>query len=70
MKKISKRLALTTQTIRVLQSDDLSQAQGGSNTLSGGTSVIRPGTIATTVQSGNTISGGTSVISVGGGGGH
>jgi hypothetical protein len=69
MKKITKRLALTTQTIRVLQSDDLSQVQGGTNTISSGTSVIRPGTIATTVQS-NTISGGTSVISAGGGGGH
>ncbi len=69
MKKIAKHLSLTTQTIRNLTSDDLSQVQGGTGTLSGGTSVIRPtGTSViapgTTVQS---ITGGTSIISAGGG---
>ena len=63
MKKSSKRLALTTQTIRPLQTDDLAQVHGGDSILTG-TSVIRPGT-GTTAQPGTTVlspSGGTSII--------
>ncbi len=42
MKKSTKRLALSTQTIRALQADDLARVAGGSVTISqsGGTSVI------------------------------
>ncbi len=64
MKKITKRLALTTQTIRVLQGSDLSQVQGGTGSLSGGTSIIRPSNTSV-IAPGTTITGGTS-ISVGG----
>ncbi len=39
MKKSSKRLALTTQTIRALQTDDLARVQGGS-IMASGTSVV------------------------------
>jgi hypothetical protein len=65
MKKSTKRLSLTTETIRTLQADELAQVQGGSITsgtsvisVSGtsGTTIINPGT---TVQS---ITSGTSVI--------
>ncbi len=68
MKKITKHLALHTETIRSLQSEDLSQVHGGSGTTvptsiirPTGTSIIAPGT---TVQS---ITGGTSIIVPGGG---
>jgi hypothetical protein len=50
MKKPTKKLSLTTETIRNLQSDELTQVVGGS-LASGGTSVI-------------SVSSGTSVISV------
>jgi hypothetical protein len=52
MKKPTKKLSLTTQTIRNLQSDELSRVVGGS--VISGTSVI-------------SVSSGTSVISIGGG---
>ena len=65
MKKSTKRLSLTTETIRTLQADDLAQVHGGSMgsgtsviSVSSGTSVINPGT---TVMSG-TFTLGTSVI--------
>lgn len=65
MKKITKRLTLQTQTIRVLQSEDLSQVAGGTIGTYGttiirptGTSIIAPGTIVQT---------GTSIIVPGGG---
>jgi hypothetical protein len=67
MKKSTKRLSLTTETIRSLQADDLAQVHGGSMgsgtsviSVSGtsGTTIINPGT---TVQS-SPITSGTSVI--------
>ena len=67
MKKSTKRLSLTTETIRTLQADDLAQVHGGSMTsgtsvisVSGtsGTTIINPGT---TGMSGS-ITPGTSVI--------
>lgn len=62
MKKLSKRLALRTETIRDLQADDLRNVQGG--TLGPPTSIIRPTNTSvapgTTVQS---ITSGTSIIS-------
>ncbi len=61
MKKPTKRLALSTQTIRLLQTDQLEQVAGGS--LSSGTSIISRGG-GTTVQTGTSIiSSGTSIIS-------
>ena len=56
MKKITKKLALRTETIRVLDASTMSQAVGGS--VVSGTSVLQ--TSGTSV-----ISSGTSVISVG-----
>jgi len=58
MKKTTKRLAVSTQTIRSLQTDELSQVQGGSLTVgttvirSTGTSIIAP---STSVQTGTSI---------------
>lgn len=58
MKKSSKRLALTTQTIRSLQNDELATVAGGS--LGGsGPSVISQSTGTSVIS----VSGGTSVIS-------
>lgn len=66
MKKPSKRLALATQTIRVLQSDDLGNVQGGTSVViaPSGTSVIAPSTLH---PSGGitSIRPGTSVIIIG-----
>lgn len=69
MKKIAKRLALNTQTIRPLQSDELRHVAGGTTqsgtsviSASGGTSVIRP----TTGASGTIPVTGTSVSISGG----
>lgn len=70
MKKLAKRLALDTHTIRQLTGNDLSQVQGGTQSgtsviSASGPSVIRP----TTGQSGPSViqPSGTSVISAGGG---
>lgn len=47
MKKISKRLALSTQTIRVLQNDELRGVGGGTSVISVSVpSVIRPSEIS------------------------
>lgn len=62
MKKTTKRLALTTQTIRALQTDELSHVQGGSLT-SGGTSIIRP-TGTSIINPSTIVQTGTSIISV------
>jgi hypothetical protein len=49
MKKPTKRLSLTTETIRNLQSDELTRVVGGSASISiGGTSVIHPSTAPST----------------------
>ena len=66
MKKIAKRLTLQTQTIRVLQSDDLSQIQGGTSIATGGTSIIRP-TGTSIIAPGTIVQTGTSIIVPGGG---
>jgi hypothetical protein len=60
MKKSSKRLDLSTQTIRVLSSDDLQSVVGGTQS---GTSVIQPS--GTSVLSGPSViqPSGTSVLS-------
>jgi hypothetical protein len=54
MKKPTKKLSLTTETIRNLQSDELTRVVGGSAVSASGTSVIHPSTQLTP---------GTSVIS-------
>jgi hypothetical protein len=64
MKKSSKRLSLSTQTIRPLQTEDLAQIHGGTGTITTGTTIIQPGT-GTSIHTGTTVlspSGGTSII--------
>ena len=65
MKKTpNQKLALTTQTIRHLQHQDLVQVAGGSMT--SGTSIIRQSSTTTGTTPGTSvISSGTSIISVG-----
>jgi len=64
MKKMTKKLSFKAETIRVLTSDEMRTAAGGSLSLSGGTS-INPGTTVMTIGTSGTsvISSGTSVIS-------
>ena len=63
MKNSSKRLGLSTQTLRVLSSDDLQNVVGGTLGGTSGTSVIQPS--GTSVISGPSViqPSGTSVIS-------
>lgn len=65
MKKLSKRLSLDTQTVRVLSSDDLRDVQGGTNTSLTGTTIIRQTqtTGTTIINPGTTVQTGTSIIS-------
>jgi len=68
MKKVSKRLALNTQTVRVLQNDDLAGVAGGTQSgtsvisASGGTSVISNTSVIS--ASGTIGTSGPSVISI------
>jgi hypothetical protein len=57
MKKPTKRLALATQTIRVLQNDDLQSVVGGST--ASGTSVISQSGPSVISQSGTSVMSGT-----------
>lgn len=59
MKKLSTRLSLSTQTIRILQNDELQVVAGGSNACApsgtsvlSGPSVIQPGTVVNTLGGG------------------
>ncbi len=67
MKKPTKRLALTTQTIRLLQTDELGSVHGGSIVGSGTSVISASGTSVlsgpSVIQPGTTVISGPSVIS-------
>lgn len=65
MKKSTKRLALTTQTIRTLQNDELGAVVGGTIGTSGPSVISQSGTSVISQSGTSVMTSGTSVISRG-----